>query len=64
MASLRKKVKSKRAQKRSKPRVPIHVRATGELSDSCVERDPRFLRTVSNARVEIAAGKGVRLEDL
>lgn len=32
--------------------------------DYRVEHDPRFLRKVAEARVDIAAGRGVRLEDL
>jgi prevent-host-death family protein len=32
--------------------------------DYRLAHDPRFLRKVSEARVDIAAGRGVRLEDL
>jgi len=35
-----------------------------DFSDYCLERDPRFLRRIEEARTSIREGRGIRLEDL
>lgn len=35
-----------------------------ESSDYCLERDPRFLRRIEQARTSIREGRGIRLEDI
>lgn len=35
-----------------------------DFSDYCLERDPRFLRRIEQARTSIREGRGIRLEDL
>lgn len=44
--------------------VLIGFESEGDWFDYRLEHDERFLRKVSEARVDNAAGRGVRLEDL
>jgi prevent-host-death family protein len=44
--------------------VLIGFESEDDWFDYRLEHDPRFLRKVSEARTDIAAGRGVRIEDL
>ena len=44
--------------------VLIGFESEDDWFDYRIEHDPRFLRKVSEARADIAAGRGIRLEDV
>jgi len=44
--------------------VLIGFASNEDFSDYCLERDPRFLRRIEEARASIREGRGIRLEDL
>jgi prevent-host-death family protein len=44
--------------------VLIGFASEDDWADYCLERDPRFLRRIEQARTSIRDGRGIRLEDL
>jgi prevent-host-death family protein len=44
--------------------VLIGFASEDEWADYCLERDPRFLRRIEQARTSVREGRGIRLEDL
>ena len=44
--------------------VLVGVRSVEDIDDFLLERDPRFLKRVADARSALRAGKGIPLNDL